>query len=75
MPHVSLRVSSEEKTWMESYASVLGISLSDAIKEAFFQKMEDEYDLEVIQEYEIEKAKGGTTLYTHNQIKKELGIN
>ena len=75
MPHVSLRVSAEEKTWMESYANVQGVSLSDAIKEAFFQRMEDEYDLNVIREYEAEKVKGGNRLYTHNEVKRELGIS
>ena len=75
MPHVSLRVSAEEKTWMESYANVQGVSLSDAIKEAFFQKLEDEYDLDVIKHYEEEKAKGVNKTYTHDEVKKELGID
>ena len=75
MPHVSLRVSTEEKAWMESYANVLGVSLSDAIKEAFFQKIEDEYDLDIIKQYEEEKEKGDIKLYAHTDIKGELAIN
>lgn len=47
MAHVSLRVSKQEKRWMESYAEAHGVSLSDAIKSAFFEKLEDEYDLKV----------------------------
>jgi hypothetical protein len=74
MPHVSLRVSAEEKTWMESYAKVQGISLSDAIKAAFFEKLEDEYDLKIIREYEAEKAKGDMQYYTHAEMKERLGL-
>ena len=58
MPHVSLRVSEQEKNWMESYAKLQGTNLSDAIKNAFFEKLEDEYDLKTIRDYEAEKAKG-----------------
>ncbi|MDR2531305.1 MAG: DUF6290 family protein [Oscillospiraceae bacterium] len=72
MPHVSLRVTEKEKTWMESYAKLLGITLSDAIKGAFFEKLEDEYDLRTIEEYE--KEKGDMKYYTHDEIKKMLGL-
>jgi pantothenate kinase len=75
MPHVSLRVSAEEKTWMESYAKVQGVSLSDAIKSAFFDKLEDEYDLKIIREYEAEKAKGNMHYFTLAEVKKELGLD
>jgi len=74
MPHVSLRVTEQEKNWMESYAKVQGINLSDAIKEAFFEKLEDEYDLKAIREYEEEKANGYMKYYSHEEVKKELGL-
>ena len=75
MPHVSLRVSEQEKSWMEGYANLHGISLSDAIKAAFFEKLEDEYDLEIIREHEIEKEKGNVKYYSLDEAKKELGFN
>lgn len=74
MAHVSLRVSDEEKGWMESYAKLHGINLSDAIKEAFFEKLEDEYDLKTVIEYEAEKAEKGMTYYTHEEVKEMLGL-
>ena len=74
MPHVSLRVTEHEKNWMESYAKVQGINLSDAIKEAFFEKLEDEYDLKAIREHEKEKANGNKKYYSHVEVKKELGL-
>jgi len=74
MPHVSLRVTEEEKKWMESYAKLNGINLSDAIKDAFFEKLEDEYDLKAIREHEKEKAKGNVEYHSHADVKKLLGI-
>jgi len=75
MPHVSLRVTDQEKNWMESYARLLGRSLSDAVKDAFFEKLEDEYDLKSIREHEEEKANGGIKYYSIDEIKKELGLD
>ena len=74
MPHVSLRVSEQEKKWMDSYAKMHGVNLSEAIKIAFFEKLEDEYDLLAIQEYETEKAKGNMKYYTHREVKEALGL-
>ncbi|MCL2500885.1 MAG: DUF6290 family protein [Defluviitaleaceae bacterium] len=74
MPHVSLRVTEEEKDIMESYAAVHKINITDAIKKTFFQMIEDEYDLQAIKKYRIEKAKGNVKLYTHDEVKKELGL-
>jgi hypothetical protein len=75
MPHVSLRVSEQEKNWMEGYAKLQGLSLSDAIKEAFFEKLEDEYDLKTIREHEVEKAKGNIKYYSLLEVKNELGLD
>ena len=52
MAHISLRVTDKEKKTMENYADFHGITLSDAIKNVFFQKLEDEYDLQTIAEFE-----------------------
>lgn len=72
MAHVSLRVSEQEKTWMESYAKLHGVSLSDAIKQAFFEKLEDDYDLNVIREYEQEKP---VKFYSLCEVISELGLD
>jgi predicted DNA-binding protein len=75
MAHVSLRVTEQEKNWMESYAKVRGINLSEAIKEAFFEKLEDEYDLKTIREFEEEKAKGNIKYYSVEEVKQRLGLD
>ena len=72
MPHVSLRVSEGEKIWMEGYAKLHGLNLSDAIKAVFFEKLEDEYDLKTIREYE---SKPDLKFYSLDDVKKELGLD
>ena len=72
MPHISLRVSESEKTWMEGYAKVHGVSLSDALKAVFFEKLEDEYDLKAIQKYE---ANPDQKSYSLEEAKRTLGLS
>ena len=71
MPHVSLRVTEQEKDWMESFAELHGKNLSDAVKDAFFEKLEDEYDLRSIREYEADPDKKA---HAHDDVKKMLGL-
>lgn len=71
MAHVSLRVTDQEKSWMESYAKLHGVKLSEAIKEAFFEKLEDEFDLKVIAEWEANPDK---TTHSHDEVKKMIGL-
>lgn len=71
MPHVSLRVSEQEKNLMESYAKLHDVNLSDAVKSAFFEKLEDEYDLKAIREYEAATDK---KMYSHADVGKMLGL-
>lgn len=75
MSHISLRVTEEEKAWMENYADLHGVSLSVAVKEAFFEKLEDEYDLNCIRLHEAEKAKGRMKYFTMDEVKKELNVD
>ena len=75
MPHVSLRVTEEEKNLMENYAKLQGSNLSDVLKEAFFEKLEDEYDLKIIKEHEAKKAKGNVKYYTLDEVIKDLDLN
>ena len=72
MAHVSLRVTDEEKEIMDSYAKFHGMNLSDAIKTAFFQKLEDEYDLKAIAEFEKEKAEGKVEYYSFEEIEENI---
>jgi len=75
MPHISLRVTEEERTVMESYAKVQGLNISEAIKNIFFQRLETEFDLQRIQEHRAKKARGEVRMYTHAEVMKELGLD
>ncbi|HEY5557519.1 type II toxin-antitoxin system RelB family antitoxin [Acetobacterium sp.] len=68
---IIISVTDQEKAWMESYAKLHGVHLSESIKEAFFEKLENEYDLKVIAEYEADPDK---TFYSHKEVAKELGL-
>jgi len=64
-------VSENEKQLMEAYAKMHDVNLSDMIKSAFFEKLEDEYDLKQIAAYEKETP---AKLYSMDEVKKELGL-
>lgn len=70
---VSIRMSEDEKKLAEAYAKLNGVSLSEAIKRAFFEKIEDEYDIALAEEAKKEYQKNPKT-YTLDEVKKELGL-
>lgn len=72
MAHISLRVTDEEKKLMENYADFCGVTLSDAIKAIFFNKLEDEYDLQTIAEYEVAEKFGKIKYKTFDEIISDL---
>lgn len=52
--NISIQLTDEERSLAESYAKSHSISLGEAFKRALFEKIEDEYDIEVAQnEYEV----------------------
>jgi len=74
MPTISFRVSEKEKKWMDNYARLHGINLSDAIKSVFFERLEDELDLKLVQEYQNEKQQGERN-YSLEEVIKELELD
>ena len=75
MPHISLRVTEDERTAMESYAKVQGLNISEAIKDVFFQRLEDEFDIQRIQEHRERKARGEVKMHSLAEVEAELGLN
>ncbi len=70
---VSVRMSEEEKQAAEAYAKAHGLSLSAAIKQAFFEKVEDEYDIAVA-DAAMRKYEKNPKTYSHEEAKKALGL-
>lgn len=46
----SIRLNEQERKLATSYSRLHGISLGEAFKQALFERIEDEYDLEIAQE-------------------------
>ena len=70
---ISIRMTEEEKQLADAYARLNGTTLSDAIKRAYFEKIEDEYDI-VLADAALREYEKNPKTYTHEEIKKMLGL-
>ena len=70
---ISIRMTEEEKKLANAYARLKGISLSEAIKRAYFEKIEDEYDIALADAALGEYEKNPKT-YTLEELMKELDL-
>ena len=70
---ISVRLNEEETNIIKAYADMNNISLSDLIRNAVLEKIEDEYDLECYKKA-IKKYKSNPKTYTLDEVKKELGL-
>ena len=70
---VSVRLSKQDEILIKKYAELNNISLSDLIRNAVIEKIEDEYDLNAY-EKSLEEYKKNPKTYTVEEIKKELNI-
>lgn len=70
---VSIRMTEEEKQLGVAYAKLNGSSLSEAMKRAYFEKIEEEYDIALADAALREYEKNPKT-YSHDEVKKMLGL-
>jgi len=70
---VSIRMTEEEKQLGVAYAKLNGSSLSEAMKRAYFEKIEEEYDIALADAALREYEKNPKT-YSHEEVKKMLGL-
>ena len=70
---VSIRMTNEEKNLASAYAKLNGVSLSEAIKRAYFEKIEDEYDIELADAALRDYEKNPKT-YSLKEVMEELGL-
>ena len=71
--NISVRLSDKDTELIKAYADMNNISLSDLIRNAVMEKIENEYDLECYRKA-IEEYKENPKTYTMEEIKKELGL-
>jgi toxin-antitoxin system protein len=74
MSVISLRVPENELNVFKSYAKHNNKSLSEIIRIAMLERIEDEYDLKVFEEYEAEKKLGTLKTRPISELWKELDL-
>ena len=70
---ISLELSEEDVALFRKHADLHNISLSEFIRNAVFERIEDEYDLKVYEEA-LEEFKKDPTTYTLDEIKERFKI-
>ncbi|HEM6032819.1 antitoxin [Streptococcus suis] len=77
MAAITLKVSEQDKLFMQAMAKFEGVSLSELIRTKTLEALEDEYDAHVadiaLAEYEADLANGIEPI-TLEQMAEELGI-
>lgn len=66
--NVSVYLNKEEKIIAENYANKNGLSLSNAMKNAFFEQIEDEYDIATTDRLLDRYENGLEKTFTHEEI-------
>lgn len=70
---ISVRLNEKEEKLLKDYARINNISISEFIRNAIMEKIEDEYDLKCYEEA-MEEYKKNPKTYTLEEIEKELGL-
>jgi RHH-type rel operon transcriptional repressor/antitoxin RelB len=71
MPTMTMRLDDADAEIVRKYAKFEGKSISDFVRDAVFEKIEDQEDLKTLREA---IAHDDGTRYTHEQVLKELGF-
>lgn len=74
MSVVSIRFNDEEEEIVKNYVKSKGTNLSQYIKNIIFEKIEEEYDLKLVQEYLKVKSEGTLNLIPFEKAIKEWDI-
>ena len=70
----SIRLTEQEKNLAESYARLHSVSLGEAFKQALFERIEDEYDVTVVQDAYKEYVEGGRKSRPISELWRELDL-
>lgn len=71
----SIRFTKEERKLADAYAKLHGITLSEALKSALFEKIEDEYDIAIAKEAYDEYVNSGMKSRPFEELVKEVGLD
>lgn len=70
---ISVRLNEKDTKLVRAYAKMNNISLSDLVRNAILEKIEDEYDLDLYNKA-IEEYNENPKTYTLDEVKEELGL-
>ena len=70
----SIRMNEEEKALAESYAKLHAMSLGEAFKRALFERIEEEYDINLANEADQEYKNTGCKSRPIEELWKELDL-
>lgn len=71
---ISVRVSDSEQELLNKASALYGCGVSSLMKRLAFEKLEDEFDLSVIEEYERKKEAGSLKTRPVGELWKELDL-
>lgn len=65
---LSLRLEKEDERLIREYARFYGMTVSEFLRKAAIERIEDEYDLNALKDYERRKSNGELELYDHDEV-------
>ncbi len=71
---ISVRLNEEDSRLFRKYAEMNNMTLSDLVRQAIMERIEDEYDLKIYYEA-MEEFKKNPVTYTHEEVKKMLELD
>lgn len=71
---VSVRLNDQEEDILTRASDVFNCKISSLLKKLTFERLEDEYDMRVVSEYEKEKEAGELELFEFDDIAKEIEV-
>ena len=72
--YVSMRVTPDEKKMITKYAAAQGESVSKIMRDAFFERLEDEMDIREYKAYLKRREAGKEKFYTMEEVIEACGL-
>lgn len=73
MTTISVRLSDQDSEFIKKYAEFKNMSISDLVRQAVIERIEDEIDIRAYNKAMEEYRKNPVT-YTLDEVEKELGL-
>lgn len=70
---ISVRLSEEDTKLFKKYAELLGVSVSEMVRQSVLERIEDDYDLKAYEEA-LEEFKKDPVTYSLDEVERELGL-